>query len=1434
MKKLILIIGSFVALVAAIVYFLLPGNIKWDKYIQEALADVQRRTGLTLAIQGSPVFSMKPTASLKLGQIRLGNVKDGTYPQMMTADGAEILFDTSSVFRRTIKVKKIILSSPRFYFETMPDGKWNWQIAFFDKAGRDASVGFESLMLNGGTAEIKTDKYSPVQQWERINAELFADSIQGPFFFEGNFGAASTSFNFSLKVEKIVNGQSPVFSVRLINAPAETTASFEGRYGLSESDRGTLTGSVTFDVRKPDRFFALIYPQDNLPASFFQPLEGSMKVKKSAQTRTTEMTDILFKYGESSATGRLSIRKLSPQEASVLQAKEEADEEEEEIVLRDPRDPTKVVKLEETPVLQTKMAANLLPKVVDGSFVFSKLDGNPFFAGLPDVAEFLSRQGIFSKTKDSYSLKLMFDTVNYKKDAIHQLGMQVKSVNGGLEFNDFSATLPGDGYTKGNALLSLTGRPVLSGNVSAEGNNLGLILKWLNLPVAEEIPQTLLHHFSVSADFKAVTDGIVLKQAKGSVDKTDFSGDFSWRGGKRQVFNVSADISDLNLAEYFPEGSKAFIQKKEAFSQLSERDKVADLFKNLIFLNNFDLKVRLAGKTFSWADINAEKFKTDFSLVRGQMKIKEFTADRLFSSAVSVHGGVEGFGMTPKFDKFSINLDTRQLSSLQQSVGVELPQGLSSQDKLKLSAKLSGTLMMMDFDLSADFGTSRFAGQGIFKETGGGYFDWNADVEIYHENFRNFVRLFTDAYRPVLANPGALTLKAQMFKNKELFNLTNMQAKIGDNDFVGFFKLNRQEKVPVINAEISGENMVLFGMLPQARFSDIVSIDTRKVVPENFWEKDGVLTRFAKDLTFTQKPFDFSFLGKYDATVAVKAKNLFFNSFVLSDFDGLLKVTEDGVSIDLRRSLWNGSNFGGMATFTPVGDTLSVKGALRISNIDIPARLFDADTLNLSNVEDMVLNLNFSGNGKTFSSMMEALAGTGSLGFEKADLLRFDYERFSKDLSSPQMSAEDIEKDALTGVTKVNKFLGEVNLKDGLFLVRPASFLYNGAKNETPAFSYDYKTQVLKAAVSFPIDVEGVPPVSLNVKRTLDRSAELTHNIADVVKGQRAFDHKQQEKKQQAALQQRQQEKAEWEKARKLQKERLNELESKVTLASAEMSKKLEVVRAVVANVYQLHKYQVDFEKVEAALFAINEEIQQKKYDLDISKDVADEDIGALEQKLKTEYFDKENELNAAYNIVSLAESKGLLFDFMKRSEDVLRESMKQLTFYPDNTEIAETVEEMKVEFKKIQDANSQAEAEGLAQEGLMALAGQAEAGYEKIKTLQKKTEQAVNREKEKERAEEEARRDLEELRKEEEEAARKAEEEARKAAEAAAAAEKERQEAEIRERQRTIVRKDGVYDASAGKGGTATLQPVLNQAEQSDQNRTETQTEKPSILRRR
>ena len=1147
------------------------------------------------------------------------------------------------------------------------------------------------------------------------------------------------------------------------------------------------------------------------------------------------MTDILFQYGTSSATGQLSVRTLTPQEASSLQAeKDEKELEDEDIILRDPANPAVAVRLDETPVSQTTVAQNLLPKAVNGSFVFSKLDADPFVPALSDVADFMSRQEFFSKTKDEYALRIMFDKVKYKKDSIHQFSVNVKASADGLAFKDFSATLPGDTYVSGEAGLSLVKKPLLSGKMSVETNNLVSVLNWLDVPVAEDVPQSLLHALKAETDFKASSGGVVLKSLKGKMDKIDFSCGFAWRGGKRKAVSLTGSVSDLNFSEYFPAKNKAFIQATEEFSHLSEKEKVVRLFQGLSGLNDIDLNFKLRTDNFSWGDMKAENVNADFSVVNGHLNIGEISAKKFFATSLTLQGKATGFGEEPKFEDFKITLDSRMLSALAQFLGVSVPRSVSLQDRLILSTQMTGSLSSMDFSVNADFGTMNVSGEGNFKENGMDSYDWNTVLDVRHENFRNFIRLFSDAYRPVLSNPGAFHLNGQLFYNKSLFHLTNMQLNVGENQFTGFIKMRQQGETRYVDAELSAEDLLLLGMLPQMNLSDSKSVNSRRDIPENFWEKDGTLTRFAESLDFSKKPFDFSFLGKYEANVSLKAGNLFFNSFVLSDFDGVLKLSEDKISLDLRRSLWNGANLGGFFNLSPVGDMMSLRAAFRLSNVNIPAKLFDSDTLNVGAVDSMILSAKLVGSGKSTDALLSSLAGTGAITFEQADLYNFDAAGFVKNLFSSQMTAEAIQENAFTGYTRLNRFSGEITLKDGNFSIKPATFLYNGAKNTSPTFSYDYLGRTLTASIVFPMSSQFLPDVSLSVRKDADRPAELTHNVDEVVRHQATAVSKQKEFVQEQRQQERRKKREEHEKRTRSQMERLNQMDAELTLAATELAKKEEAARAVVEKVYQLHKFLSVFEKARLTLNALSKEVQQNIAAVDGGMEISDQAIDELKEKIKNDFFDKENEINSVYNMILLAESKGTLFDLLKQTEDILRTEIKNQTLNEDLPEINTNVEEIKQGLKKIQELNSQAEEEGVSQERLMELAGQAEAEFDKVKEAHQKTQALIDQKKERLAAEEKAKREAEEARLKEEEEARKV---AEAEAEAKAAAEKAKMEAELRERQRTIVRKDGGQAGTdpSEKNMSVSLQPSSeNKAEQTERQPEETVKKNPVIIRRR
>lgn len=1421
MKKLIVIVSVLVVLIGAGIYFILPTNINWEKYTQELSAQVKAQTGLALTVQGTPVFSMKPSPVLKLGRITLGNTQGGSYPQMMTAAGADIQFDTGLLFRRQIKIKKIVLSLPQMYFETLPNGKWNWQTAFFDKAGPDAKIGFDSLLVTGGTAEVRADKYTPPQQWDRINAELFADSIQGPFFFEGNVGALSSSFGFSLKVEKFVFGQSPEFTLRVINAPSESTFVFTGKYGLTEADRGLMTGGLNFEIRKPEQVFMILYPSEKLPPELFQPIIGNLKIQKNAQTRTAEYTDFLFKYGSSSATGKVMVRSLSPEEASALQAKEDEDDFGDEIVLRDPNNPSEVVTLDDTPIVKTKLAEHLLPKIVNGSFIFSRLDADPFFDNIGQVASFMAKTEYFGKTKDEYSVDLTFDTVNYKRDVIHQLKGRIKSAEDGLAFDRFSATLPSNAYVKASGILTLKKTALLSGQASLEADNIGAVLRWMSVPVPAEIPQNLLRQFNGSVDFKLAANGMILQKIKMNLDKIKASGGISIRFGTRPAIGLAADISELDTVLYFPEKTKEYTKLHEDFSQLAVVEKVDKIFAFLAFLNDMDMSVKAKVDKLSWADIKAENLSADFSVARGQMKIKEFSADKAFASSFAMQGDVSGFGGEPSFAGFSVNINAEQLSTLLQEIGLKLPGGISGQDKLKFTSKITGTPKMFDFETTADISVLSLSASGTAREISQGNYGWNAAAKIRHENFRNFVRLFTEKYRPILSNPGIFSFDGRILKENDLLHITDMQAGVGDNVFSGSLKLVENNGVPTVTADLISKVLAPLGMLPRANIMDSPSVLPIGDAAKNIWVKDGVVPEFIGEMSFSKKPFDFSFLGKYDASVSLRAESVYLNTLALSNVDSVFKISSGKINIDLRRAVWEGANVGGFINLTPEGDKLSAQTAFRLSQLNIPSAVFASRPIDLKDVTSLTVNVNVNGSGKSTNEVFHSLAGKGSVEFESAVLTGFDYKNAETGLASLTAATQDAYKKAvLEGMTELKGFSAEAVLKDGIITFKPVSFAAGSEESKASSAVYNFEDKGFTAELVFPLNNREIPDAVVKIVNTPDHSGGVSQNLQEIIDKNLAIFAAQKEMEFQK-IQERQREAQEVQEKRQQElRDRLGRLDEKLTLFTSDLNKRIETVKPYAEKVYQAEKYNLFLKRMLNAAVNLTGELNQAR-----RGPLQPAVVLGLEARAKGEIFGKESEIESNYNSALAVGTKGLIFDMVTQSNEALMYGAKMKTLHPDLELIPGLVDSIMKQLDTLKEIQKKSDAETNLPQQLV-LVAEAEVSFEKVGEMRGEIDELIARKNERIAAEQKA---LQEIEAEK----RRLEEERARAAAEAAAAEEARKAAELKERQRTIFRRDGSGSVPApSSSSAATLQPLTPAAEETKP--ADAEPAKPAIIRRR
>lgn len=1390
MKKAIVIVLILLVLLGG-GYFLLPSTINWEKYTQEVSATVKAATGRNLVIQGKPVFTLRPVPILKLGRITMTNASGAATPNMLVAASAEVQFDAGAIFKRQIKIKKVTLNSPQFFLENLQDGRSNWNFGILQKESFGNSLGFESVLIKNGTAVVRSDKYSPPQNWMNLNAELFADSLRGPYFFEGNVSALSTTFGFSAKIEKVEGDRPPEFNVRITNAPSETSLTFAGAYGAKGGDKNILSGNVTFEMRKAQQAFKILYPENKLPADLFMPFVGNFSFTSNGPARSIEMEDILFQYGASSATGKLFVQKISPEE---IAAAEEAKLKEEfaddaDILLVDPNNPDEAVSLSDLSSEVMKVSENALPKVVRGSFIFSKFEAEPWVKNIGSLTSFISEIGNFQKTKDTYNLDLTFDTVDYNKDVIRQLKAGVVNDKTGLKFSQISGSLPGNATFSSEAVLRADKvNPLFSGNISVDADNMAALMRWLNVVIPDEVPPNLLRNFRGKTEFKIAKNGIILEKTDLTLDQMTAAGGMSLRFGTRKAGAIVAKVNDLNIDSYFPEMRKTQVALREETLKVPQglAEKVKKLFIKLAFLNDFDGTLKLDAETMTWADIKADKVLADLSVVRGNMQIRNLSVEEILKSSFDLKGGMTGFGSVPVFKDLEIGFNSKQLMNVLQFTGTTLNKELLRSDLLYLRAKVSGGTDAFELNMNADFGHIAFTAAGNVRQSAVGL-GYDLVTTIKQDNFRNFARLFTEKYRPALANPGPFAFKGHLIKDERQFQALDVAASIGSNAVTGSFRIDFTKKVPAFTAELNADSIAPFGALPRINFLDpaLVSV-TQTAAPEEPAEDEPFFSLFGEKVVFPRTNLDFSFLGNYTAEVQLKAKTLILDRLELSQVDSILKLSQNSVNVDLRYAVWKKANIVSMSRIDIVDGLPTLQIRFRASNPNAGARAFG------SSASDFVFggfsfDVNAQGSGRTTSDIVESAKGKGNIAFTKVILSNFDYNLAAKDLFSQASTAkEDFEKATLSGKTDIDEMSSPFSLEKGTISFAPVAMVYAGKKEEKSSFSYNFLTREINAVLSVDFlnkdsPLGDVPNFEKRLSGLVDspsisNNAEAVYNAVNQIKAIETEKEKEEmEKQKQVFLARQAEQKDEI-------KDQLLALEQKLLLSIEDLQKKIDGAENYARRVYRVQTYFVllekDMEAMKQELDALRQIIQKGSFNQGTVKE--------QEEKIKKLTTDKETAIEKNYSVALTVGAKGLVIDSSRQTNELLMQLAKMKAANKDlDAEISPVLESVIRQMDQLKTLEQQAEkTEDMTE--LTLLVAQAEAIYEKAFADFTVVNDMVRAKQEKIEAEQARIR-------EEQEEKRRLEIEAQKAADAAAEAERQRKAEEEKERQSTIIRRDGV-----------------------------------------
>ncbi len=303
-----------VCLVGAVVA---PSFIDWNQYKAQAIAEVEKRSGLKVAINGDLGFSIIPSPRFQVENVAVAAPEGSKYDNLVTFDRLDVNVSLFPLLSGSVDIRSLSLMKPIIALEAMADGSLNAMTetlangsvegqleqgdAASEKGGAPA-IAFNDIRIKDGQFTYYDHKTKSETVVQNINTDLNAQSLTGPFDAEGSLFVSGNAMNFDVKAERYDSENSTLpLKLKVILQPSDLAIQYDGV--LSLGDDFSAQGQTAVRIEKLKEFLAQYNIQSTADAGVSLIAKGLLTANsKSLDYKNAEITT-----GADKANGSFSL-----------------------------------------------------------------------------------------------------------------------------------------------------------------------------------------------------------------------------------------------------------------------------------------------------------------------------------------------------------------------------------------------------------------------------------------------------------------------------------------------------------------------------------------------------------------------------------------------------------------------------------------------------------------------------------------------------------------------------------------------------------------------------------------------------------------------------------------------------------------------------------------------------------------------------------------------------------------------------------------------------------------------------------------------------------------------------------------------------------------------------------------------------------------------
>ena len=511
MNNGLLYLGGLLTVVLAAL-FGVPYFVDWNGYRGVFEEEASKVLSRDVRVGGAVNVRFLPTPYVRFEKVRIADPTGQTGEAFMRADSFTMRLAVAPLLRGALEAKEIELSRPVLALAFDNDGSGNWaslQLKPAELPFIPQNVALHSVRFIDGAVSLYGPDGQPVTRIEKLNGELAAETLKGPFKFAGRATWSGEERDIKLVTASPDGDGTVKLKSNVRGLVSSNSYAFDGKLeNLSSKPR--FSGEVTAKLGLPKL--------ENAPgdaAASVMP-EFDLKARVDADTSGATFEDV-------------TLDVVNTAEPQVISGKASA------VWAKEPR-----------------FDAALSAKWLDLDFLAGSAGQGATFVKVRQLGLAL----LHSLAGDgAASAKIDLEQVKLGGEVAGGLKIDAERIGGVMKIKDMKGGLPGGArFELSGAIKGEAGARVFDGEGLVRGANLARLQTWMQKSGAS-IDLKTEGPFWVAGHLVAGENQVELTDAKAEIAGHSLSGELKINDKDRRRIDVRIESSILDTVSFFPEES---------------------------------------------------------------------------------------------------------------------------------------------------------------------------------------------------------------------------------------------------------------------------------------------------------------------------------------------------------------------------------------------------------------------------------------------------------------------------------------------------------------------------------------------------------------------------------------------------------------------------------------------------------------------------------------------------------------------------------------------------------------------------------------------------------------------------------------------------------------------------------------------------------------